>query len=114
MAYDQFLEDNKMEFLATWIRLGINGPGTYVKAWIMLLCCFIAGIKKRRTAMIFCIPFVFLWGPFLLAALSNDFRYMFALHLSVPLFLIFAFCDCGRSDSKDISCSGTRCLKSEV
>lgn len=38
MAYDQFLEDNKMEFLATWIRLGINGPGTYVKAWIMLLC----------------------------------------------------------------------------
>ena len=53
--------------LATWIRLGINGLGTYVKAWIMLLCCFIAGIKKRRTAMVFCIPFVFLCGTIFFA-----------------------------------------------
>lgn len=87
VACDKSLENNRMELFATWIRLGINNPGTYAKAWIMLLCCFIAGIKKRRTAMVFCIPFVFLRGTiFLLAAPSNDFRYMFALHLSVPRF----------------------------
>lgn len=177
---DKFLEDNKQDFFGTWIRLGINNPGTYVKAWIsqtkdywslnshtwyiskpgledlsegedyrdglywpisealvnsaltmavaafphlysigslawiMLLCCFIAVLKKRWTAMVFCIPFVILWGTFLLAAPANDFRYMLALHLSVPLFLLFAFCDSGCFDSKDISCSGNRCSELEV
>lgn len=176
---DKFLEDNKQDFFGTWIRLGINNPGTYVKAWIsqtkdywslnshtwyiskpgledlsegedyrdglywpisealvnsaltmavaafphlysigslawiMLLCCFIAVLKKRWTAMVFCIPFVILWGTFLLAAPANDFRYMLVLHLSVPLFLLFAFCDSERLGSKDLAINGNRRSESE-
>ena len=177
---DQFLEDNKKEFFGTWIRMGIDNPGTYVKAWIsqtkdywslnshtwyvskpgledlsegedcrdglswpigdafvnsaltlavaafphlysigsvawiMLLCCFVSVLKKRYAGMVFCIPFVILWGTFLLAAPANDFRYMFALHLSVPLFLLFAFCDYGCPDGKDVSCAGNQCWESKA
>lgn len=83
-------------------------------AWIMLLCCFVSVLKKRYAGMVFCIPFVILWGTFLLAAPANDFRYMFALHLSVPLFLLFAFCDYGCPDGKDVSCAGNQCLESKA
>ena len=165
---DEFLESNKASFVCSWVRVGINNPGTYVKAWIdqtkdywslkshtwyvvgsglgdfairdnvdlgfswpiseaflndalnlavsafphlysigslawlMVLCFFIAVIKKRCSGAIFCIPFIILWATFLLAAPASDFRYMFALHLAIPLFLLFGFCDLKPRNSIDL------------
>ena len=49
----------------------------------------------------FFLPFVVLWMTFLLAAPSNDFRYMLSLHMAFPLFILFAFWDF--SQEKDVS-----------
>ena len=33
---------------------------------------------------------------------ASDFRYMFALHLAIPLFLLFGFCDLKPRNSVDL------------
>ena len=70
-------------------------------AWSMLGGSLIAFLSGRGKSLMFFLPFVVLWMTFLLAAPSNDFRYMLSLHMAFPLFVLFAFWDF--SQEKDIS-----------
>jgi hypothetical protein len=71
--------------------------------WFAIACLVIGLIFRKPGLAGMALPAVLLWVTMLLAApISNEFRYVFALHVLVP-FLLCAFC---RSASADDSCEG--------
>ena len=57
--------------------------------WLAVVLMVVALIMRRRDIGLMLLPSVALWGTMLLAApVSNEFRYLFALHVTLP------FCAC--------------------
>ena len=150
---DDFLEENKVQFLINWFQVGCINPGIYLRAWLaetqvfwniayptwytvpagysfdgnavshnhlsgvidqsdfdsirelyiqifepifnigvlawLLLFVLMYQVCRRNYKIVLCLmPLLLLWFSFLIAAPANDFRYMFPLHLAVPLLLL--------------------------
>lgn len=150
---DDFLEENKVQFLISWFQVGCSNPGIYLRAWLaetqgfwniayptwyttpagysldgstvshnhlagiidqsdfdsirglyiqifepifnigvlvwLLLFVLMYQVCRRNYKIVLCLmPLLLLWFSFLIAAPANDFRYMFPLHLAVPLLLL--------------------------
>lgn len=73
--------------------------GTLV--WVMLFCAALLLIRKRPGHLIALLPVLGVWGTTMIAApLSNSYRYMYALLLTIPLVLFLIF-DTGKSGTQD-------------
>jgi hypothetical protein len=58
-------------------------------AWFLLYALLVALCTKDKRMVLALVPALALWGCFLLAAPSDDFRYMLGIHLMVPLLIAF-------------------------
>ncbi len=61
--------------------------------WFFLIGAVVASARRRPGLFALAAPGVLLWATMLLAApISNEFRYLFALHVIAPFLLVALFC----------------------
>lgn len=160
---NEFLEENKVEFLKTWTEILVKNPVKYIKAycmqtmgywhvdtigytysygaddnwlgisdrnileeltgkngrlfvqnnlpiicgsipginllfctafsfWLMIVCVTILIIKRKLKYIVALVPYLALWGTLMIAApASGEFRYIFALNIAIPFFIMMIF-----------------------
>lgn len=76
-------------------------------AWLVLLAVFVALGRRWGGVAAALAPLVVFWASFLVAApISNEFRYLFALHFAVPFIVFCMFSPCTGARTRMVELNG--------